>query len=116
MSATRVYGSWSARVSTYSTGPDADVDSIVTGGPPEWRELLATSGALAQMKAEYRNAINAALPGDIALCGDEFVGPAHPEPGEFDGYPLDENGGLDFAAIVAEIEVSEIVERHDPDA
>ncbi|SEE83255.1 hypothetical protein SAMN05216483_6701 [Streptomyces sp. 2131.1] len=116
MTATRIYGTWTTKVNLYSTGPDADVDAVVDGGAPDWRAMLADTGALDRMKAEYRAAIDAALPGDVALCGEQFFGPAEPEAGEFDGYPVDEYGALDFAAMVEEIDLAAIVDRHDPDA
>lgn len=112
----RVYGTWCNRVNNHASSPDEDVDGLVDTGDPEWRALVAETGALASMRDEYRRAIDAALPPDVALCGEEFIGPAVPEPGEFDGYPRDENGSLDFAAMVADIDVAEIVARHDPDA
>ncbi|MFF8696304.1 hypothetical protein ACF08W_29235 [Streptomyces sp. NPDC015144] len=113
---TRVYGTWANRVNVHSTGPDADVDDLVGGGAPAWRTMLADTGALARIKAEYRAAIDAALPGDVALCGETFIGPAEPEPGEFNGYPTDEYGALDIAAAVEGIDLDAIVTRHDPDA
>lgn len=114
MTTTTSYGTWNNRVAPYSTSPDADVDDYITGGDPEWRDLLIASGALDRIKAEYRNAINAALPADIALCGDEFIGPAEPEDGEFDDYPTDEDGNLDFVAMVEDIDLAEIIDRNEP--
>lgn len=111
---TTSYGTWCNRVNTYSTSPDADVDDFIDGGPDDWRTLLEDSGALRRIKSEYRDAINAALPDGIDLCGDEFIGPWEPEEGEFDGYPQDEDGDLDFAAIVEDIDLAEIVERNEP--
>ncbi|MEU1134961.1 hypothetical protein ABZ383_34750 [Streptomyces sp. NPDC005900] len=111
---TTSYGTWCNQVNTYSTSPDADVDDYIGGGPDDWRTLLEESGALERIKSEYRAAINAALPGDVALCGDEFIGPWEPEEGEFDGYPQDEDGTLDFAAMVEDIDLAEIVERNEP--
>lgn len=111
---TTSYGTWCNRVNTLSLSPDADVVDYVSGGPSDWQELLQASGALDRIKDEYRAAINAALPDDIALCGDEFIGPWEPEDGEFDGYPQDEDGALDFAAMVEDIDLAEIVERNEP--
>lgn len=115
MTTTTSYGTWSSRVSTYSTSPDADVNDYVGTGHPEWRERLETSGALDKIKADYRAAVNDALPPSISLCGDEFIGPHQPKDGEFDGYPTNEDGDLDFAAMIEGIDISEIVDRHDPD-
>lgn len=111
---TTVYGTWCNRVAQYSTSPDADVNDYVNGGDPEWVQRLEDSGALDAIKSEYRAAINAALPPDVALCGEQFIGPAYPENGEFDGYPQDEDGFLDLEAICGNIDLGPIVERNDP--
>ncbi|MFI5814937.1 hypothetical protein ACIA7S_28760 [Streptomyces sp. NPDC051643] len=116
MTTTTSYGTWGNRVAALSDSPDADVNDYVGTGAPEWREALEASGALDQIKSDYRAAINAALPADISLCGKEFIGPTQPEAGEFDGYPRDENGFLDFAAMVEDIDLAAIVDRHDPDS
>lgn len=114
MTTTTSYGTWCNRVSPYSTSPDADLDDYVGGGDSDWLERLEKSGALDEMKRDYRNAINAALPPSISLCGDEFIGPAYPDDDEFDGYPTDEDGGLDYVAMVEDISLEEIVEANDP--
>ncbi|MBD0743617.1 hypothetical protein [Streptomyces sp. CBMA152] len=111
---TTSYGTWCNRVAQYSTSPDADVADYVGSGDSEWVERLQASGALEQMQSDFRAAINAALPPSISLCGDEFIGPAYPEDGEFDDYPSDEDGSLDFKAMVEDIDLAEIVERNDP--
>lgn len=49
-----------------------------------------------------------------AAGGDEFIGPAEPEDGEFDDYPTDEHGALDFEALFEDIDLEPIVERNDP--
>ncbi|MER6844811.1 hypothetical protein [Streptomyces platensis] len=109
-----VYGTWTNRVSTFSPSPDADVSDYINGGDADWRETLEESGALDQIKSEYHDAINAALPDSISLCGNDFIGPWEPEDGEFDGYPTNEFGDLDFAAMVEDIDLGEIVERNEP--
>lgn len=111
---TTSYGTWTSRIDSLSTGPDADVLDHINGGDSDWRELLETSGARREIQAAYRDAIEAALPADVSLCGDEFIGPAHPEDAEFDGYPVDADGRLDLAGCIREIDVEAIVERHDP--
>ncbi|MFJ4988693.1 hypothetical protein ACIP9H_33450 [Streptomyces sp. NPDC088732] len=116
MTATRPYGTWCSLVNSHASSPDSEVDDVLGTGTPEWRQRVIDTGALDQMRAEYRQAINDALPGDVSLCGNEFIGPAEPEPGEFDDYPRDEDGRLDFAALLDDIDVDAIVDRHDPDA
>ncbi|MET8585667.1 hypothetical protein ABZX39_33090 [Streptomyces collinus] len=111
---TTSYGTWCNRVNSFSTSPDSDVNDYINGGDNAWQEMLEESGALDEIKREYRAAIEAALPPSVSLCGDEFIGPADPDEGEFDDYPMDEYGALDFAAIVEEIDLEPIVERNDP--
>jgi hypothetical protein len=113
---TTSYGTWCNRVNALSDSPDDDVRDYVGTGDPDWRERLETTGALEQMKADYRAAIDAALPPSVTLCGKEFIGPAHPDDGEFDGYPVNEFGSLDIKAMLSDIDLAAIVERHDPDA
>ncbi|MEV8032298.1 hypothetical protein [Streptomyces sp. NPDC086182] len=111
---TTSYGTWCNQVSPYSTSPDADVLDYINGGDNDWQELLEASGALAVIQSEYRDAINAALPDSVSLCGDEFIGPYEVEDGEFDGYPQTEDGGLDFKALFEDIDLGPIVERNEP--
>jgi hypothetical protein len=111
---TTSYGTWCNQISQYSTSPDNDVVDYVGGGDSDWQTLLEESGALEQIKNEYRAAINDALPPSISLCGDEFIGPAYPDDDEFDGYPTDEYGGIDLKAILEDIDLGPIVERNDP--
>lgn len=111
---TTSYGTWCNRVNTFSTSPDADVLDYINGGDDDWRQLLEDSGALDTIKREYRQAIEDALPQSVSLCGDEFIGPAEAEAGEFDGYATDEDGFLDFAALVGDIDLGPIVDRNDP--
>lgn len=111
---TTSYGTWCNQVSPYSTSPDSDLDDYVGGGDSAWLERLEKSGALEEMRSDYRHAINAALPDSISLCGDEFIGPAYPDDDEFDGYPTDDAGALDLKACVEDISLEEIVEANDP--
>jgi len=111
---TTSYGTWCNRVNTFSLSPDSDVLDYINGGDDEWRERLETSGALDEIKREYRQAIEDALPPSVSLCGDEFIGPAEIEDGEFDEYATDQEGFLDFAALVEDIDLEPIVDRNDP--
>jgi hypothetical protein len=109
------YGTWCNRVAPFSTSPDDDVIGLVSGGEPEWLDRLESTGALAEMKHAYRVAIEATLPPDVSLCGDQFIGPAYADASDFTGYPVDEHGSLDFKAMVEDIDLDAIVERYDPD-
>lgn len=103
MATTTNYGSWLNTVGdlgvAYTIGialgdyeDDYDVDAI---------------------KDEYLDAIDAALPNGVFLSGDEFIGPYHEEDQHFDGFPLDDDGELDIAAIVESIDLMAIVEKHE---
>ncbi|MEU9947058.1 hypothetical protein [Streptomyces sp. NPDC047939] len=111
---TTEYGTWCNRVNAYSSSPDADVLDSINGGDNDWQTRLAESGALELIQAEYREAINDALPDSVSLCGDQFIGPAEPDESEFADYPTDEYGSLDFKAIVEDIDLEPIVERNEP--
>lgn len=110
---TTSYGTWCNQVSPYSTSPDSDVLDYINGGDSDWQQLLDASGALEAIQSEYRAAIDAALPPSVSLCGDEFIGPAYPDDDEWDGYPVDDMGGLDIKACVEDIDLQPIVERND---
>ncbi|MGY3341100.1 hypothetical protein ACVW0K_007293 [Streptomyces filamentosus] len=114
MTTTTSYGTWTNRVHQFSTGPDADVIDYINGGDSDWRELLESSGALKEIQQEYRRKIEGALPDSISLCGKEFIGPAGPVDGEFDDYPTTESGSLDFAAMIEDIDLAEIIDRNEP--
>ncbi|MBD3004675.1 hypothetical protein [Streptomyces sp. 5-10] len=115
------YGTWCSRVDEFGTSPDGDVAAYVGSADPEWRDRIQANGMYAQMCAAYRDAIEARLPASVSLRGNEFIGPAHPEPGEFDGYPLNEFGSLDIGACIKgerdeeKIDVAAIVDHFDPD-
>ncbi|MFG2617783.1 hypothetical protein ACGFXC_09140 [Streptomyces sp. NPDC048507] len=111
---TTSYGTWCNKVNQYSTSPDSDVLDCINGGDSDWRDLLEESGALAEIQRAYRAAIDAVLPPSVALAGDEFIGPAEPDDGEFDDYPTDEYGNLDFAAIVEGIDLAAIIDQEEP--
>lgn len=115
MTTTTGYGTWCNRISPFSTSPENDILDYINGGDPDWRERMETSGALDRISAEYRQAIEAALPPGISLCGEEFIGPAHPEDGEFDGYTDDEDGTVDLRALIEEIDLAAIIDRNDVD-
>ncbi|MGI5423044.1 hypothetical protein [Actinomadura luteofluorescens] len=99
------YGTWTNRVERYSAnlattvvealgdyGDDYDVDALT---------------------AAYRDAINDALPAEVTLAGDEFLGPAKPDTDEWEGYPTDDLGQLDIKAIVDGVDFWAIAEKYE---
>lgn len=95
------YGPWYRNVGDSSGTLLGQVESSLNG---EFTDDEVTAVADA-----YRAAITAALPDGVQLCGDEFYGPAV----ELDtaGYPVDEDGRLDIAAIIDGVDFWGIVER-----
>lgn len=97
MTTTTSYGTWTNRVQTYENAPEDGLNAYLGDNDPDEYDM-------AGIHAAYRQAIEDALPADVSLCGNEFIGPAYPEPGEFDDYPSDESGGLDIGAIIEELD------------
>lgn len=115
MTTTTTLGTWTSLVAHYSASVESTVTDYLNGGDADWRERVEETGAFERMVADYRQAINDALPHGVALAGDEFYGPYYEADRDFQGYPTDDDGRLDIAAIVEDIDLGEIVDRHDPD-
>jgi len=113
MPATTTYGHWTNLVDATALTLERTVLEFVSGADHDWITALKNSGALDRIIEDYREAINDALPHNVALSGNEFIGPV--EHDEWDGYPVTETGDLDIAAIVAGVDLSAIVARHDPE-
>lgn len=62
--------------------------------------------------ADYRDAINDALPDSVTLAGDEFLGPYRDEDCEFDGYPTGADGSLNIGEIIEGVDFWKIAARH----
>jgi hypothetical protein len=97
MTTTTSYGTWSSRVNTYESSPEDGINAYLGDADPADYDMDAVYAA-------YRQAIEDALPADVSLCGNEFIGPAHPEEGEFDDHPADEDGSLDIGAIIEDLD------------
>ena len=113
MSATTTYGHWTTLVDHTSSTLERTVLEFISGADRDWISALKTTGALDRIIADYREAINDALPPGVALSGNEFIGPF--EHDGWEGYPVTETGDLDIGAIVRSVDLSAIVARHDPD-
>ena len=111
---TTSYGHWTNIVEHTADTVEQTVSRFLTAADPDWAAELEENGVLDDIVEEYRNAINAALPAGITLAGSEFFGPAELDPAEWDGdYPVTSDGRLDIAAIVAEVDLGEIVAKFD---
>jgi hypothetical protein len=99
------YGTWNNRVDQYSLTVEQSVGDFLALYPG-----IDTDAVI----SEYRDAINAALPDSVALCGDEFYGHYYDEDcADQKDFPHDEDGRLDIAAIVEGVDFEAIVERID---
>jgi len=110
---TTTYGHWTTLVDDNALTLERTVFEFVSGADRDWITALEESGALDRIIEDYRDEINNSLPPGVALSGNEFIGPV--EHDGWEGYPTTEDGDLDIAAIVESIDLSAIVERHDPD-
>lgn len=106
MPTTTSYGTWAGRVDDADTTVERTVTNALADG------MCGETNTVA-IVAAYRAAINAALPASVTLRGDEFFGPAGFEVVDFesDGYPVDEDGGLDIDAIVRAVDFWELVRQ-----
>lgn len=73
MTTTRSYGSWNRATGHSTLTLDGEVADALLAGVDFNDYSEAQIDAVA---AAYRAAINEALPEGVALCGDEFYGPA----------------------------------------
>lgn len=116
MPATTTYGHWTTIVDSTTSTLEQAVLEFISGADRDWITALKNSGALEDIIAEYREAINDALPPGVTLTGSsEFIGPFEHAPDAWAGYPVTDTGDLDIGAIVRSVDLSAIVERHDPD-
>lgn len=72
MTITRSYGNWTNRVHPYNSTLESEVAQALDS----WD---ADESTLDKVCEAYREAINAALPEGVQLCGNEFYGPADTE-------------------------------------
>jgi hypothetical protein len=101
---TTSFGSWNS----VSGRRSISLEQEIGGALGVWDENL-TDAQVSAVITEWRGRINAALPPRVKLCGNEFYGPAYPEDDEFDGYPHDDDGNLDIAAIIDQVDGDESV-------
>ena len=103
MTITCSYCTWNRTVAKYSMTLEQSVGDALNGEYSD-EQIDAVTAA-------YRDAINAALPDSVSLCGNDFYGPYTPADDEFAGYPQDDEGDLDIAAIVESVDFWAIVEK-----
>lgn len=104
MTTTTSYGSWASKVEHAGMTLEGTVCDALADAH------FVTIHTEAIIEA-YREAIAAALPDSVSLCGDEFYGPAYEADCDFDGFDLTEDGSLDINAIICAIDFYQIAER-----
>ncbi|GAA1096314.1 hypothetical protein [Nocardiopsis metallicus] len=115
MTVTTEFGTWVNHGDRCNVSVESTFAGYIGGADPEWRERVENDGYFDSMVAAFRSEINAALPTNVALCGNDFYGPYYTADCDFDGYPTDEHGALDITEIIAGIDLEPILERYDPD-
>lgn len=108
MTTTTDYGTWNNHGDRGELTVEATVANFLNGGDTDWQERVESSGAFDKMVADYRDAIQAALPDGVYLTGNEFIGPAYEADHTWEGE-------LDLHGRIEGIDLGPIVERHDPD-
>lgn len=113
---TTSYGTWNNQVEPYSlTVAQSVLEAFGSGEGVEDFDLAA-------IEADYREAINNALPPHVTLTGDEFIGPAYDKDIDWTGYPVEDvpagledevDAPLDIKAIIDSIDFWEIAARHE---
>ena len=90
---TTSYGNWCSRVDHDSVSVENTVEEAFGSEGPDGFHIE-------EIVAQYRQAINEALPDDVSLCGDEFYGP----------YPRE---SVDIKALVEQVDLWAIIMRNE---
>lgn len=106
MVTTTDYGNWNNHGDHSSTNVETTVGEYIAGDT-EWTERIHATGAFTRVVADYREAINDALPEGVSLQGNDFCGPYYEKDHTWEGE-------LNIAAIIEGIDLGAIVEKHAP--
>lgn len=99
------YGNWNNRVDPRAR----TVEQTIYEALGDYADEYDIDG----IAADWRAAINEALPEGVALAGNEFIGPYHREFVTWDEDLEDEDGRLNIKAVVDGIDFWEIAARHE---
>lgn len=110
MMITTGYGSWNNHGDRDNVTIEASIADAVNGAHSDWHERMEAAGAFDRIAADYRKAIDDALPEGIALSGNEFIGMHHTDP-----HYTDSVGDFDIAGAIKGIDLQQIIMRHDID-
>ena len=104
MATTTSYGTWVNHTIGSAMTLESEVHEALMDADCTDEQIEAVADA-------YRDAINAALPDSVSLCGNQFYGNAYPQDcTDQADYPHDENGRLDIAAIIESVDFWAIAE------
>lgn len=108
MTTTTSYGNWHQKSRGGLTLRGDVADALLAGC--DYNDY--TDEQIDAVADAYRDAINAALPDSVSLCGDEFYGHAYEaDCADQTNYPHDEYGTLDIPAIIDGVDFWDIVEN-----
>lgn len=110
MNVTTSYGTWVNHGDSGNVSVEATLVDAINGGDSDWQERMESSGALARIASDYRDAIEEALPEGISISGNEFIGLHRTDP-EY----TDEIGDFDIRGAIQGIDVWKIIQKHDVD-
>lgn len=96
------YGSWLSYGDTQRRSVESTVEAYLLQHCHEPLDDLKENGTFTKIVADYRDAINKALPNRVDLVDDEFFGPANPVDFTW------ERGELDLRGIVKQVDLAEI--------
>lgn len=92
------YGSWNNHADEYELTVESSVGTSLGDYAHEYD--------VDAIVADYRDAINKALPDRVTLTGNEFIGPAYEKDCTWEG-------DLDIHAVIESVDFWEIAERHE---
>jgi len=105
MIVTTSYGTWANRVDPRALTVEQTIYETLGG--------YAGDYDIDAIAADYRDAINMALPEGVVLAGDEFIGPYYAKDATWGPELKDKDGRLDIKAIVDGVDLWAIVAKHE---
>lgn len=103
-------GSWCNHGDRSNVSVEATIADAVSGADLDWLERMEATGAFDRIAADYRTAIDEALPRGISISGNEFIGLHRTDP-EY----TDEIADFDIGEAIRGIDLQAIINRHDVD-
>lgn len=101
---TTSYGTWCTKVDDLALTVEQTIYETIGNADEYDIDAIA---------ADYRAAINEALPEGVTLAGNEFIGPYYAEDATWGPELEDEDGRLDIKAIVLGVDLWAIAAKHE---